>query len=175
MAHPAGCRAVPPVPEAQLPAPRPAGACRWETGESDAWACARRDATAADWSGRPVAGVERSADLAPDALAQDARPRMRSINLQAALVSKEPCTPDAAQSGVRSFAAEALAEPLARSIRRSCPLGPAVPEAARFAVARQPVLRRQCVRLAPEAALQAAEQPEPLEPRTEAQPAAQEP
>ena len=129
-----------------------------------------------DWSGRPVAGVERSADPAPDALERDAHPQARSINRQATLVSKAPCTPDAAQSAARSFAAEALAEPLARSLRPSCPLGPAVPKAAWFAVARQLVLRRQCVRLAPEeAALQAAEQPEQPGPRTEAQPALQEP
>jgi hypothetical protein len=174
MAHPAGCRAVPPVPEAQLPAQRPMGACRWETGESDAWACARPGAMAADWLGRPVAGVERSAGLAPDARERDAHPQARSINLQAALVSKAPCTPDAARSGARSFVAEALAEPPARSARLAGPPRKAAPEARRFAVARQLALWRR-VRLAPGAALQAAAQPEPLGPRTEAQPEPQEP
>jgi hypothetical protein len=174
MAHPAGCQAVPPVQEAQLPAPRPAGACRWETGESDAWACVRPGATAADWSGRPVAGAERSAGLAPDALAQDAHPQARSINLQAALVSKAPCTPDAARSGARSFAAEVLAQPSARSARLAGSPRPAAPQARRVAVARQLVLWR-CVRPAPGAALQAAGQAEPLGSRTEAQPELQEP
>ena len=147
------------------------GACPWETGASDAWACVRPDATAAGWSGRPDAGVERSAGLAPGALERDAHPLAQSINLQAALVLKALYTPAAARSGARSFAAEAIAEPPVRSARLAGSPRPAAPLARRFAVARPPALWRR-VLLASGAVPQVAGQPGR---RTVAQPAPLEP
>jgi hypothetical protein len=122
---------------AKPPALLPADAYPSVTDAWDASACARPDAAAADWLGRPVAGVGKLAALAPDVPGPDAqwRPQVLTRDLQAGPALRAPCTPDAVQSVARSFVAAVLTAAQARpALLDEPPLSGTVAGARRFAV-----------------------------------------
>jgi hypothetical protein len=176
MVRQAGCRDAPALVARPLDL-LPADACRWVIDESDASACARPDAAAADWLGRPVADAGKSAAPAPDDRELDAQ--WPPLGLQARPVSVAPCTPDAARFGERSFAAAAPAVAWVRLAQLAwSPSSAAVLEAQWSAANSRWAPRSSFALLAEPPAKPVATPQEGLEPpelRTEAEPGLPEP